>query len=239
MSQLDDDIVIHPVKTGKDPEIPKKGVIFVNPGEAKHALAAVTDNGGTRHFLHNSELAITADKSRFIAGPAIGAPMAALVMEKLIALGASHIVLMGWCGAIDQQYRIGDMVIPSGAVSGEGTSRYYSTDKQPDVSLKVMKFLRSLLLNNKIDWKEGNIWSTDAPYRESRDYLAQINLQKNVVGVDMEFSALCSVASFRNIDFGAVLLVSDEVWGNSWKPGFRNSTFKNRSKTLIKLLCES
>ncbi len=239
MRRTDDDIVIHPVKTSKDQDIPKFGVLFVNPGEANSALAKVVEQGGKRYFLHNSQLAVTADESRFIAGPAVGAPVAALVMEKLIALGANHIVLMGWCGAVDQSYQIGDIVIPTGAVSGEGTSKYYIEDKQPGPSAKTVNFLNTVLLEKNIEWKQGKIWSTDAPYRESRSYLDELNRHRQVVGVDMEFSALCSVANFRSISFGALLLVSDEVWGDSWKPGFKKKMFKTMSSQLLDLLLKA
>jgi uridine phosphorylase len=239
MNQSDDDIVIHPVKTRKDPEVPESGFLFVNPGEANFALSKIIDEGGKRYFLHNSQLGVSADNARFIAGPAIGAPVAALVMEKLITLGARQIVLMGWCGAVDEQYHIGDLIVPAGGVCGEGTSQYYGGDKDPKPSRKTTDYLRRLLSDKKIECKDGKIWSTDAPYRESRSYLFDLNKKKQVVGVDMEYSALCNVARFRKIDFSAVLLVSDEIWGNSWKPGFKNSVFKKRIKLLVELLLQA
>ena len=54
--------------------------------------------------------------------------MAALTMEKLIALGARQIILFGWCGAIAPNLHVGDILVPARALSGEGTSRYYGSD---------------------------------------------------------------------------------------------------------------
>ena len=48
----------------------------------------------------------------FIAGPAIGAPMAVMTMEKLIALGARRIFLFGWCGSMRDSLGIGDLLLP-------------------------------------------------------------------------------------------------------------------------------
>jgi len=54
-----------------------------------------------------------------------------------------------------------------------------------------------------------------------------------VVAVDMEFSALCAVACFRNIEFAAVLIVSDELWGKTWRPGFSSNVFiETKGKAL-------
>jgi uridine phosphorylase len=154
-------------------------------------------------------------------------------MEKLIVLGAKQVTLMGWCGAIDPDFAIGDIVVPVGAVCGEGTSRYYSDEKRPRPSRAGCEVLFKLLSAEKLDWKEGIVWSTDAPYRESRTLLRRLHDEEQVIGVDMEFSALCSVASYRKIDFSAVLIVSDEVWSSTWKPGFKDKMFQERCRRLL------
>jgi len=236
MNSTIDDIIIHPLKTKKDKEIPPTGMFFVNPGEAHRALAATVKSGGEELFLHNSRLSLSSDSCRFVAGPAIGAPAAVLVMEKLIALGARRIIMMGWCGAIDPDFSIGDIIVPKGAVSGEGTSKYYGDVKRPQSSSEGRNSLTRMLAAAQLPWKDGDIWSTDAPYRESRAFLQQLCREEHVVGVDMEFSALCSVASFRNIDFNAVLIVSDELWSSKWNPGFKNTIFRERCTRLLDCL---
>jgi uridine phosphorylase len=233
---MKDDIIIHPRKTSKDKTIPDHGLLFVNPAEAKAVLTAILDKGGQRGFLHNSQLAVSADRKLFIAGPAIGSPSAVLAMEKLIVLGASSIILMGWCGAVDRDYAIGDIIVPTGAVCGEGTSKYYSDETQPTPSQVAIKEVQKLLAEAQLPYLEGRIWSTDAPYRESSSYLQQLNTQEQVVGVDMEFSALCTVATFRKIDFAAVLIVSDELWSSKWKPGFNNPHFQSRCRQVQQCL---
>ncbi|MFN2353629.1 MAG: hypothetical protein ABR512_03760 [Desulfopila sp.] len=232
----DNDIIIHPVRTQKDRKIPPPGILCVNPGEARAAHDAVLVKGGRRQFLHNAQLAVTAAQDRFVAGPAIGAPAATLVMEKLIALGARRIILMGWCGSIDTEHGIGDITVPTGALCGEGTSQYYmASNAEHSSGLKVTKpscstvaILSQLMEQRRLPCKGGRIWSTDAPYRESRSYLQHLNTTENISGVDMEFSALCSVAAFRGVEFAAVLVVSDELWARTWCPGFKNPLFKQR-----------
>lgn len=232
MESRNDDILIHPVRSRKDQSVPPHGVFFVNPGEAKRAITTNLERGGRRQFLHNSTLAVSADGSSFIAGPAIGAPAAVLAMEKLIVLGARSILLVGWCGAIDRGFSVGDIVVPTGALVGEGTSQYYSAELAPLPSSRSVEETTALLRRHGEQPKHGIIWSTDAPYREKRSFLEQINRDKRVVGVDMEFSALCTVAAFRKIEFGAVLVVSDELWGAEWQPGFANPDFKKSCKTV-------
>lgn len=238
MAGKHDDSIIHPKKGRKDPDLPEMGFLCVNPGEAAKAVNIFLDNGGTNHFLHNSKLAVSEDGSRFIAGPALGAPAATLVLEKLIVLGAKKIVLMGWCGGIDPSYGIGDIVVPKLGVIGEGTSQYYT---DADVSMPSAALSESLMRSLQSTFpnlKSGTLWSTDAPYRESRSYLQQLHSNFGVVGVDMEFSALCSVATFREVEFGAVMAVSDELWGESWKPGFRSKNFRQKCDLLLATLIQ-
>ncbi|MDJ0622867.1 MAG: nucleoside phosphorylase [Desulfocapsaceae bacterium] len=237
---MSDDIIIHPLRTRKDEEIPTYGLLFVNPGEAKTAVNSIVERGGRRSFIHNSNLAISAAADFFVAGPAIGAPSAVLLLEKLIVLGAKKIVLVGWCGSIDRANVIGDLIVPRGAVCGEGTSPYYSDDSYPLPSAAAVTMIKNELTRSGLTWKDdGRIWSTDAPYRESRKHLQRLNLEEDVVGVDMEFSALCTVGAFRGIEFAAVLVVSDELFRESWRPGFKEERFRKNCRLLMDCLLRS
>src|SRR5262249_46166617 len=59
-----------------------------------------------------------------IASP-MGAPMAVMLLEQLIALGARRLLYLGFCGALHPSYRIGDLFLPVHAVREEGTSYHY------------------------------------------------------------------------------------------------------------------
>ena len=232
----DDDIVIHPVRLKRESTIPETGLLLVNPSEARYGLQAAQDAGGEMRILYNSNLCVLASQGYFVAGPAIGAPMAVMTMEKLIALGARKIILFGWCGSMKSALAIGDLLLPTSAMSGEGTSSYYVSGSQPGPSPVLIDEVKKLLERYSLPWKEGCVWSTDAPYREKRSYLKTLQQERDVLAVDMEYAALCSAAFFRKIEFAALLLVSDEVWGTNWNPGFSKQEFKMKSRLLIDIL---
>jgi uridine phosphorylase len=236
MDFKDDDIVIHPLRLKAEKAIPETGLLLVNPSEARYGLQAAQAAGGEMRTLYNSNLCVLESEPYFVAGPAIGAPMAVMTMEKLIALGARKVLLFGWCGSMKGSLGIGELLLPTRAVSGEGTSCYYNSGEQPGPSPFFVETLKTLLHRHAISWVEGCVWSTDAPYREERSYLQTLEKEHGVSAVDMEYSALCSAARFRKIGFAALLLVSDEVWGKSWKPGFSRQEFKMKSRMLIDLL---
>ena len=231
-------IVIHPRRNKKEQTLPENGLLLVNPSEASACLDRLKQSGGASRFLFNSGLVVAGEQPFFAAGPAIGAPMAALTLEKLIALGAKKVILFGWCGAISKKLQVGDILVPAVALSGEGTSGYYISNAtaQPDPGLgnRIVK----IFMDNNIAIHRDGVWSTDAVYREDRRILHKLHLERGVGAVDMEFSALCAVAKFRKIEFAAVLTVSDELWGNSWRPGFAKQLFIEQKNTALALLLD-
>jgi nucleoside phosphorylase len=232
------DIVIHPVRRKRENAVPETGLLLVNPSEARYGMEAALAAGGQMRPLYNSNLCVNESQGYFIAGPAIGAPMAAMTMEKLIALGARRIILFGWCGSMRDSLGIGDLLLPNRALSGEGTSSYYVSGPPPASSPILLELLKTLLKRYSMPWGEGCVWSTDAPYREKRSALRSLQQENDVSAVDMEYSALCSVAFFRKIDFAALLLVSDEVWDVNWNPGFSRGEFRARSRKLIDIFLQ-
>lgn len=231
-----EDVIMHPVRARKEKMLPEAGLLFVNPAEARYAMSRVIADGGKKRFLFNSSLCVNCNEDFFVAGPAVGAPMAVLCLEKLIVLGARRILLVGWCGALLQELEVGNVLLPGQALCGEGSSKYYSSDCEPRPSADLIAWLRETLSQSGVPWQEGRVWSTDAPYRESRELLARLRQEQDVAAIDMEYSALCTVALFRGIEFAACMLVSDELWRKEWKPGFATPAFRRRSQELLELL---
>lgn len=229
-------IIIHPRKAKKERDIPADGFLIVTPNEFRQARDLLRLAGGREQFMYGASLIVAADDRYFIAGPAIGAPVAAMVLEKLIVLGARRIIMYGWCGAIATQLQVGDVVIGSTPVSGEGTSRYYRTSERPLPSLLLADGLARALAKAAVEVSRRNIWSTDAPFREDRAYLAQLHDNADVCCVDMEYSALCAVTAFRGVEFAGLFLVSDELYREHWQPGYIREDFRRKSTELVQLL---
>ena len=231
-----EDIIIHPKRGKREKEVPSCGLMLVTPSELQFGRSEMLERGGRDHFIFSSSLTLSPDEKFFLAGPAIGAPVAAMTMEKLIVLGAKNIIMFGWCGVIDSQLHVGDVVVGGVPVSGEGTSRYYPTEAPPLASVGLTSALCRVLDAEGIAHSVRNVWTTDAPYREDRHYISRLHDNADVCCVDMEYSALCAVAAFRGIDFAAVFLVSDELYQERWVPGYIRTDFREKSKKLVSLL---
>jgi uridine phosphorylase len=198
-------------------------------------------NRARQYPLFNSALFVfektTAGSSFFVAGPSVGAPMAVLTLEKLIALGARYIIVYGWCGSLQEFFRIGDVLLPTETFSEEGTSAHYPMDADKKESSWLREYVDNALQLRNIQTVAGPVWTTDAPYRETKEKLSRYR-QKGILGVDMEYSALRRVASFRGADIAAVFLASDELWRQPWQPGFTKKNFAEKSEVILQHLFE-
>lgn len=225
--------VINPRRERGEPHLPPLGLLAVNPSDRSHFSTLARYYSLKRSFLFNAEL--YSNPQFFLAGPAVGAPMAALCLEKLIALGAARIIIYGWCGALIPALSIGDVFAPTGMLSEEGTSIHYSC--APDqVDEAFQRWLLNALAAGKHALSEGPIWTTDAPYRETREKVVRYGSQ-GIMAVDMEYTALRAVASFRQVQLAAVFLVSDELYHETWQQNISRKWFRQQSRELLNELC--
>lgn len=170
-----------------------------------------------------------------LAGPMLGAPQAVMAIEKLIALGVRSFIAVGWCGSLQESVRIGDVVLPTGAISEEGTSAHYPIEiLNPGPSRDLLDPLRNALHRELVNIHEGKVWSTDAPYRETVAKVLTYR-REGVLAVDMEASALLTLAHYRRIRLSMALIVSDDLSSLKWIHGFKEPAF-HRTREIIPAL---
>jgi uridine phosphorylase len=173
-----------------------------------------------------------------LAGPLLGAPQAAIVLEKLIALGAQRLWVLGWCGSLQDNLRIGDLVIPTTVRSEEGTTAHYPVDekmRRSDPGLNEK--LKDALHRANLSFTAGPVWTTDAIYRETRSKVAGYQ-SEGILAVDMEISALITVAAYRSVALAGILVVSDELSSLEWHPGFGHTKIKKSSAEAFAILLD-
>jgi len=195
--------------------------------------------------LYMSRLYVVSGNGRrfSIVGPLVGAPYAAIILETLIAGGVAKIIFWGWCGAVSDKVKIGDIVVPDGAIIDEGTSRHYGADfaSVAEPSNEITKKIKDALTPHRLDFHEGTVCTTDAIFRETRAAVERFQSQ-GVLAVEMETSALFTVGKYHAVKVGALLVVSDELATFTWKPGFKDQRFKQNRRqacNVIGTLCQN
>ena len=69
-----------------------------------------------------------------VCSTGIGGPSASIAMEELVKCGADTFLRVGTCGGIDLDVKGGDIVVATGAIRMEGTSKEYAPIEFPAVA---------------------------------------------------------------------------------------------------------
>ena len=230
--------VVYPRKKKGDPGIGPVAVMVAMENDLALVRRAMNIRGKAACNIMTSRLykGTYGHQDLSVVGPMLGGPHAVMILEKLIVMGAKKILFLGWCGSIRKGIRIADIVVPDHAVIGEGTSAYYTPENRGSrPSRRIVRAIEESLSACAVPFHKGPVWSTDAPYRETKQQILDLQ-DKGVVGVDMEVSALCTAARFRHVQIGAMLVVSDELGSLDWKTGFTSSKFKRSRKKAAEVM---
>jgi len=236
---MERECLLSPGRGKGEPEISGITILCPNPAELQRLERLTKKHTVKQLFMYNAKFwqVRVGDVEFYVCGPAVGAPMAVLALEKLIALGAKRIIVLGTCGALSESLAIGDVFLPETGVSEEGTSAHYPLNGEPSVSTGLQSQLREALECKNILSTSGKIWTIDAPYRETREKISEY-AAAGIQAVDMEFTALITVAGFRKVELAAVMVVSDVVNGDQWLSGFSSKMFKQKCKAVCEAVFE-
>ena len=175
--------------------------------------------------------------------PGVGAPLAAGLLEEMIALGVKNFIVCGGCGVLDKAIAAGHPLILTAAVRDEGTSYHYLPPARlAQASKKATAALQHVLERSGLEFHTGVSWTTDAIYRETAARRA-LRLADGCSVVEMEAAAFFAVAEFRGAELGQLVyggdLVVPEGWdGRAWhkRTDDRRLMFELAAHALLELL---
>jgi uridine phosphorylase len=151
------------------------------------------------------------------------APDTAITTEILCGAGAEALIRVGSCGSLQDNIKIGDLVIVTGALRGDGTSRYYVAESFSTIAHSdIVGALKQAADELKVRYHLGWIFTTDALFQETPELIQQLN-QQNISSIDMVTSSFLTISQVRGKKAGAVLAVSDECLHGKF--GFRDPAF--------------
>ena len=174
-----------------------------------------------------------------VGGFGFGAPSTCFLLEQLIASGVGRFISIGTAGSLQKDLGIGDLVVCNRAIRDEGTSHHYAApSKYAEAGREITSRSVTVLKNRRIPYRLGGSWTTDAPYRET---IAEVRTyqQEGVLTVEMEASALFTVAKYRGVDMGAMFTISDSLADLKWHPATRSAEVRNGLKTLYEVALQS
>ena len=198
------------------------GRYVILPGDPKRCakIAAYFDNAeliaDSREFVtYTGEL----DGVKVsVTSTGIGGPSASIAMEELYRCGADTFVRIGTCGGMQPEVKSGDIVIATGAIRMEGTSREYAPIEFPAVAnLDVTNALVKAAGIKGVDYHTGVVQCKDSFYGQHEPEVKPVSYELlnkweawkrlGCLASEMESAAIFTVASSLRVRAGSCFLV--------------------------------
>ena len=149
-----------------------------------------------------------------VTSTGIGGPSTAIAVEELCNIGVKTMIRVGSCGALQPDIRLGNLIIPSGAVRDEGTSTCYIDKAYPAVpDIVLLAALIKAAEKQGATYHCGLVRSHDSFYTDREAEIDAYWGQKGVLAADMETAALLVVGRLRGLKTASLLNVVVEAQG--------------------------
>ena len=153
-----------------------------------------------------------------VTSTGIGGPSAAIALEELVHCGAHTFVRVGTSGGMQKEVLGGDVVIATGAIRLDGTSKEYAPIEYPAVAnFDVVMALKESAKELNHPYHVGVVQCKDSFYGqhspESMPIASELQnkweawIRTGALTSEMESATLFIVGSTRRVRVGAVLLV--------------------------------
>ena len=152
-----------------------------------------------------------------VTSTGIGGASAAIALEELVNVGAKTFIRVGTCGGMQLDIKGGDIVIATGAIRMEGTSREYAPIEFPAVAnLEVVNALTQAAQKLGYTYHTGIVQCKDSFYGQHSPETKPVNYELlnkweawkklGCLASEMESAALFIVASYLKVKVGSVFL---------------------------------
>ena len=153
-----------------------------------------------------------------VTSTGIGGPSASIALEELVKAGANTFIRIGTCGGMDINVKGGDVVIATGAIRMEGTTKEYAPREVPAVAnLDIVNSLVDSAKKLDYPYHAGVVQCKDSFYGQHEPAKMPVNyelqnkwtawLRMGCLASEMESAALFIVGSYLRVRVGSVFLV--------------------------------
>lgn len=165
-------------------------------------------------------------------------PDTSITTEILCNAQVKGMIRVGSCGALRDDIKIGDLVIVSTALRGEGVTQYYvDKDFVPEADKDLSNTLVDVAKGNPMhNVHFGPCFTTDALLRETKELINAAVYQGAVIA-DMVTAAFLTICQCYKIPAAAIMAVSDNVI--TGEMGFMNPDYYMAEASTIQIALDT
>ncbi|XMB67262.1 nucleoside phosphorylase [Mycoplasmatota bacterium zrk1] len=150
-----------------------------------------------------------------VTSTGMGCPSAAIASEELINIGAKVLIRIGSTAALQDEIKIGDLIISSASMKNEGTSKFYVPNQFPAIpdfqfTNLIQSVAKELTNGTDVNVFTGISATDDAFYGETPEWIQKL-IDLKVTNIEMEASAIFTVAHVRGIKAACICGVSGNL----------------------------
>lgn len=197
-----------PRYTGMPIEMFGKYILLVN---FKHYIQSFSEHYGVPIYGEDKAMQACSFNDITIINFGMGSANAATVMDLLTAIKPKACLFLGKCGSLKDKIPVGALLLPIGAIRGEGTSNDYLPPEVPALpSFQLERAVSHIIKQYRQDYFSGTVYTTNRRVWEHDDNFKEHLVNVRATAIDMETATVFITGFHNEIPTGALLLVSDQ-----------------------------
>jgi len=166
-----------------------------------------------------------------VQGTGMGVPSISIYANELIqSYNVQKLIRVGTCGALQKDVKVRDIILAQGATTDSQVNRmiFGGIDFAPLADFSLLKHAFDAATEKSLPVRVGNVFTSDSFYRDNGRELNEMLASYNVLAVEMETTALYTLAQKFGRQALSILTVSDHVLtGEETTAAERQTTFND------------
>ncbi|ADU29815.1 purine-nucleoside phosphorylase [Evansella cellulosilytica] len=176
-----------------------------------------------------------------VQGTGMGVPSISIYVHELInSYGVKNLIRVGTCGAFQKDVKVRDVILAMSASTDSGTNHLHfkGLDFAPTANFDLLKSAYDNTVKQGLNVKVGSVYTSDVFYNDNKD-IVEMLANHQVLAVEMETSALYTIAARYGVNALSVLTVSDHlITGEETSAQERQETFNEMIEVALKTAVE-
>lgn len=149
-----------------------------------------------------------------VQGSGMGVPSISIYAHELMdEYGVQTLIRVGTCGAMQEDIAIRDVILAQGATTDSQVNKLAlnGLDYAPLANFDLLKNAYDIAEDKHLTTHVGNVFTSDVFYRDDAEAFNALLTQYKILGVEMESTALYTLAAKFNRKALSILTVSDHI----------------------------